>query len=126
MTDLWNLPTGRQFKETAMAVRTLPRVTPKTLERARKTWPESRAEDFEREGRLFRDRGSGVLYRRVPGDPQTGGAGREDVATWFISADEAGDGVVYLIAADDPGSVTHSVVGEIGGRVAAAHEAVVR
>lgn len=126
MTDLWNLPTGKRLEETKMSVRTLPRVTPKMLERARKTWPESKAEDFEREGKLFRDKATDRLYRRVPGDPQAGGAGRQDVSTWFVSHDEAGDGIVYLIAADEPGSVVSTAVGEIGGRLAAAHEALVR
>ena len=39
---------------------------------ARRQWPEARAEDFEqidRRGRLFRDRGSGLEYRRVHGSP---------------------------------------------------------
>ena len=74
---------------------------------------------------MWRDKGSGTLYRRAPGDPQISGAGKEDVSTWFVSADEAGDGIVCLIADDDPGSVVRSVWGEIGGRPAAAHEAVV-
>jgi len=64
---------------------------------ARKTWPESRSDDFTREGKLFRDKATDTLYRRVPGDPLLGGAGREDVSTWFISYDEAGDGLVYLL-----------------------------
>ena len=91
MTEPWgmDLPVGRKFEETAMAVRTLPRATPKALERARKTWPEARAEDFTHEGRLFRDKASGIVYRRVGGDPQLGGAGKEDVTTWFISHDES-------------------------------------
>lgn len=124
--DLWNVPTGRQLTEEKMSIRALPRASVKSLERARKTWPESQADDFEREGKLFRDKGSGTLYRRVRGEPEAGGAGRDDISTWFVSYDEAGDGIVYLIAADNPGAVTHSVVGEIGGRRAAPHEAVVR
>lgn len=123
---LLNVPTGRRFEETAMSIRTLPRATARSLERARKTWPEARASDFDAEGKLFRDKASGVLYRRVPGDPQLGGAGREDAALFFISADEAGDGIVYLIAADNPGTVYSVVQGEIGGRAAAPHEAMVR
>jgi hypothetical protein len=62
----------------------------------------------------------------VAGDPQLGGAGREDVSTWFISHDALGDGIVYVRRADDPGAVVSVVQGEIGGRRAAAHEAVAR
>jgi hypothetical protein len=124
--DLYAMPTGRRVEESAMSVRTLPRASAKVLERARRTWPEAMADDFEIEGKLFRDKGSGVVYRRVPGDPQLGGAGREDVSTWFVSHDDSGDGIVYLIVADNPGSVTRTVFGEIGGRLAAAHEGVMR
>jgi len=127
MTDLFNLPTGRELRTPAMAIRVLPRASGKTLERARKTWPEANAADFEVEGKLFRDKGSGIVYRRVQGDPQLGGAGREDVSTFFISHDgELGDGIVYLTPADNPGSVTHTFIGEVGGYEASGHEALVR
>lgn len=127
MTDLWTVPTGREFKEHATSIRTLPRATRKALERARKTWPEARAEDFEVDaGKRFRDRATGVVYRRVPGEPHLGGAGREDVDVWFVSGDETGDGIVYLRAEDNPGSVVSTAHGEVGGRQAGAHEAVVR
>lgn len=123
---LFDMPTGRRVDEPKMAIRVLPRVSAKALERARKTWPESQSGDFEREGKLFRDRATGTLFRRVPGDPGLGGSGREDVSVWFISADDLGDGIVYLIEADNPGAVHSVVQGEIGGRPAAPHEAMVR
>jgi hypothetical protein len=126
MSNLWDLPTGRKLETERMSIRTLPRATTKSLDRARRTWPEAQAADFEHDGRLFRDKASGTVYRRVPGDPQAGGAGRDDVDTWFLSADESGDGIVYLIAAENPGSVTHSVVGDIYGRPAAPHEVMAR
>jgi hypothetical protein len=65
MTDLWEVPGGRKLEEAKMQIRVLPRAGAKAIERARRTWPEANAGDFEREGRLFRDRGSGILYRRV-------------------------------------------------------------
>jgi hypothetical protein len=122
--ELYNMPTGRRVEEAKMSLHTLPRATPKALERARRTWPEARGEDFTREGRLFREKASGVAYRRVPGDPQLGGAGREDVSTFFVSVDETGDGVVYLVAADNPGSVVSTTIGVMEGRPALPHEAL--
>ena len=89
MTDPWALPEGRVLEETKTSIRTLPRASAKTLERARRTWPEARPDDFEREGKLIRDKRSGVLYRRVPGDPTMGRAGAEDVSVFFVSFDEA-------------------------------------
>jgi hypothetical protein len=128
MSDAWvDLPTGRQLQQPKMSIRTLPRASAKAIARARSTWPESQADDFQPVGKLFVDRATGIAYRCVPGDPQAGGAGREDVSVWFISHDdEYGDGLVYLRRDGDPGEVVHSVVGEIGGRPALAHEAVAR
>ena len=99
-----DVPSGRRLEKEKMSIRVLPRATPKALERARKTWPEARADDFEPEGKLFRDKASGNLYRRAPGNPTLGGAGREDVDVWFVSHDEAGDGIVFLRATDNPGT----------------------
>ena len=109
-----------------MSIRGLPRASTKALTQARKTWPEARADDFEVEGKLFRDKATGTLYRRVPGDPALGGVGRDDASTWFVSYHEAGDGIVYLIEADSPGTVYSVVQGEIGGRAAAPHEGLMR
>lgn len=110
-----DVPTGRRLEETAMSIRTLPRASTKALERARRTRPESRDADYEVEGRLFIDKASGIAYRRVPGDPQAGGVGRDDISTWFVAGDELGDGIVYLLAADAPGSVVSQEVGTVGG-----------
>ena len=128
MSDQWyaELPSSRQVEDKATSIRTLPRATAKALERARQTWPEARAEDFEVEGKVFRDEATGVAYRRVAGDPNLGGAGREDVDVWFISYDEAGDGICYLRAEDNPGTVVSVVQGEMGNRRAAPHESVAR
>jgi hypothetical protein len=121
-----DVPSGRRLEELKTTIRVLPRATPKARAKARRTWPEADAGDFEPEGKLFRDKGTGVVYRRVGGDPQAGGTAREDVSTWFISADDDGDGIVYLLAEGSPGSVVSTEVGEIGGRPAAAHEGVAR
>lgn len=123
--DLWyEAPTGRQLVDTGMGIRVLPRATPPALERARRTWPEARADDFDREGKLFVDKATGTAYRRVPGDPQLGGAGREDVSTWFISHDDAGSGICYLQKADTPDSVVSSELGDVGGRRMTAQDAL--
>ena len=92
----------------------------------KKTWPQARAEDFEPVGKTYIDRASGVAYRRVPGDPQLGGAGREDIDVWFVSHDPLGDGIAYLRADNNPGYVVSVVQGEIGGRPATSHEGGVR
>ena len=45
-------------------------VNPETLDDARQSWPEASAADFERTGRrMWRDRATGVEYRRVRGCP---------------------------------------------------------
>lgn len=126
MIDPWNVPTGRQLEEQGTTIRTLPKASAKTLEWARRTWTEAKASDFETVGKLYVDKASGVAYRRVPGDPQLGGAGREDVDVWFISHDKTGDGLVYLRGADNPGSVVSVPQGEIGGRQVTGHERGVR
>jgi hypothetical protein len=115
VTGFIDVPSGRRLEESRTTIRVLPRASDKALASARRTWPQSDAADFDRDGKLFRDKATGVAYRRVPGDPQAGG-GRGDIATWFISADDWGDGIVYLQRADDPGSVVTQDVGEIGGR----------
>ncbi len=103
------------LEDEKMSVRTLPRASAKALERARRMWPEARAEDFEKATKYhWRDKATGNLFRRVPGDPQAGGVAK-DIDVWFLSGDELGDGIVYLLAADAPGSVVSSKVGSIGG-----------
>ena len=126
MSELIDVPSGRQLEEPTTTIRMLPRASAKTLDRARRTWPEASAEDFEQVGKLYVDRASGVAYRRVPGDPQAGGAAREDVDVWFISHDPLGDGVVYLRRDGSPGSVVSVVQGELGGGLATSHEGAVR
>lgn len=117
-----DVPSGRQLGDHGTTIRVLPRATTKALAHASRTWPQAQAGDFEADGRVFRDRATGTVYHRVSGDPQLGGAAREDIDTWFVSADPTGDGIVYLIADGSPGSVVSTTVGEIGGRVAIPNE----
>ena len=69
MSGFINVPSGRRLEELKTTIRVLPRATAKALEKARRTWPEARANDFERKGKLWVDEGSDIAYRRVPGDP---------------------------------------------------------
>jgi hypothetical protein len=116
-TTDWGLdiPSGRRLEEERMSIRGLPRATAKALENARRTWPEAKADDFEREGKAWVDQATGIRYRRAAGDPGLGGASKESVDVWFISADKTGDGIVYLRREDNPGAVLSTAQGEFGG-----------
>ena len=70
MSELWDVPTGGLLEESKTTIRNLPRASAKAIQKARGTWPEAKSDDFEREGKLFRDKATDTLYRRVPGDPQ--------------------------------------------------------
>ena len=112
-----DLPSGGRLAGTKkMLIRVLPRATDKAVANARRTWPEAKADDFERRQKLWVDKATGIAYRRVSGDPMLGGADKEDIAVWFISGDEDGDGLVYLQKADEPGTVLTQDVGSVGGR----------
>jgi hypothetical protein len=111
-----DIPSGGKLEAKKMSIRVLPRATDKAVANARRTWPEATAADFERTGKLWVDKATGIAYRRVAGDPEAGGTGRADVAVWFISGDELGDGIVYLQKADAPGSALTEEIGEVGGR----------
>ena len=70
MSD-WGLdvPHGRQLEDVAAVIHQMPPATPWNLAHARKAWPEAKAEDFERQGKLFVDKASGLEYRHVRGHP---------------------------------------------------------
>jgi predicted short-subunit dehydrogenase-like oxidoreductase (DUF2520 family) len=60
--------------------------------------------------------------RAAAGSAQRRGTPALSVTTWFVSADELGDGIVYLQKADDPGSAVLQEIGEVGGRRLTAQE----
>jgi hypothetical protein len=40
---------------------------PERIEEARRNWPQARPEDYERVGRRYRDRATGIEYKPLPG-----------------------------------------------------------
>jgi hypothetical protein len=84
--------------------------TPENVQAARRSWPEGRAEDFEKIGkRRYLDKATGVEFKHEHGCPLlgVGGAAQEDIDCWFIS----GERLVFLRRADRPEARTVVVSG---------------
>ena len=87
-------------------------VNPETLDAARQSWPEASAADFERTGRrMWRDRATGVEYRRVRGCPlaRLGSPVGSPVAVFYFS-----DGRFYFLARADQPQGESRRLGEVG------------
>ncbi len=91
-------------------MRSLPKATEDSIRYAARTWPRGRAEDYEREGRRFTERTTGVEYALVHGNPLLGEGGAE-VADLFIVEDDC---LLFLRRADAP-SGKSVALGSIGG-----------
>ena len=78
-------------------VRSLPRATPDAIKFASRSWPQGRAEDFDRDGREFVDRATGARYRIAPGNPLL--SEHVDVADVFVVID---DSLMFLRLVDRP------------------------
>ena len=76
---------------------------PERLLEARRAWPEARSEDFEqvdRRGRLFRDRATNTVYRRLSGAPilDIGSEATRGVSCFFVRGGE----IIVLRPSDFP------------------------
>ena len=94
------------------------RAWPERVVEARRQWPEAQAEDFEqldKRGRLFRDRATGVEYRRVRGAPllDLSSPSSAAISCFFVRGQEPGELIVLKPA--DHKEATSYYIGHFGG-----------
>ena len=94
-------------------VRSLPKADEESVKFALRTWPQGRADSFDRAGRVWTERATGIVYKLVRGNPLAGwdtdtGA---DAADLFVVED---DSIWFLRRIDRPDTRSVSV-GTIGG-----------
>ena len=95
----------------------LPPANEHSLTIARRTWLEANADDFEQQGMHWRDRASGELFRRVPGNP-IAGASPQDVSLFFEA-----DGHLIFLAKSDATELSKSEHQRVAGGAAGSYAA---
>ena len=72
-------------------LRSMPRATDDAIKYAERNWPQARPEDFERDGRRFVERATGIEYDLVHGNPLLDDDAEvadvfivEDGSLWFL------------------------------------------
>jgi hypothetical protein len=100
-------------------VRTLAPADAETVRAARRFFIEAKEDDFDREGRVWVDRGSGLRYRRVDGAPLAASDPRRQ-ASLFAVVDGS---ILFLPHEGEQARVEVVEVGTMGAHEAAGHEA---
>ena len=87
----------------------LPKASLDQIKYATQRWPQGRAESFDREGRTFTERATGIIYQLVRGNPLLGDD--PDAADLFVVEDE----VLWFLRRTDRPSARSVSVGTLWG-----------
>jgi hypothetical protein len=106
-------PEGRMLPTGAPAgwvgeIRSLPKATDDTIKFATRMWPQGRPEDFERDGRRYVERSTGVEYHLVHGNPLFGDD--PEAADLFLSE----DGSLWFLRRNDRPEARSQWMGTMG------------
>ena len=98
-----DVPVGRKLEGSPARkgylgeMRPMPKATGEAIKYAARQWPQGRADEFDRDGRTWTDRATGVVYKLVHGSPLQGDD--EDAADLFVVEDDV---IWFLRRADRP------------------------
>jgi hypothetical protein len=120
VTVFGSLPVGRRLEQPdrpanyAGTMRVLPQADKDSITFARRHWPEAKEQDFERQGKAWVDKATGVEYKRVRFNPLVTTDPKTTGVSTFIVTD---DSLIFLRKADEPAPVAERLVlGEVGAR----------